>query len=109
MARRGTPGPTTGGIENECVLNDGARARCGDGDTQNLVKERLGKKPKEHRNVEHTRVKETTPKKAHTQRAQRTRHKRRGGEVGMETGKNDGREGKTLYGKSDARKDLLER
>ena len=93
------------------VLNDGACARCGDGDAQNLVKERLGKKPKEHRNVEHTRVKETTPKKAHTQRAQRTRHKRREGEVGMETGKNDreGREGKTLYGKSDARKDLLER
>ena len=97
----------TGGIDNGCVLKEGARARCRNGDAEDLVKERLGKKPKEHRNVEHTSVKETTPKKAHTQRAQRTRHKRRG--RGSGDGNREGREGKTRYGKSDARKDLLER
>ena len=57
MARRWTPGPTTGGIDNECVLNDGARTRCGDGDAQNLVKQRLRKIIKKQRNVQRTTVK----------------------------------------------------
>ena len=74
MARRWTPGPMTGGIENE----------CGDGDAQNLVKERLGKKPKEHRNVEHTTVKETTRKKAQTKGKGRWGWKRTTGKVERE-------------------------
>ena len=49
-----------------CVQKEGARAQFRNGDAEDLVKERLGKKPRGHRNVQHTRVKERTPKKAHT-------------------------------------------